>query len=34
MNGWHKGLLILVIAYVIGALFPAPVQWVRGKIGV
>jgi hypothetical protein len=33
MKQWHY-LLVIVLAFVIGALYPKPVAWVRGKVGV
>jgi hypothetical protein len=35
MRGWHFGLIVLVlIAYTIGAMYPGLYTTVRGKIGV
>ena len=32
-KGWHL-LVLLIIAYIIGAMFPGPYQLVRAKTGI
>ena len=34
MKFWHSCIVVAVLAFIIGALYPAPVNFVRGKLGV
>ena len=33
MKGWHLAVLA-ILAYVVGALYPAPLTMVRAKLGI